>query len=53
LFVVKVENVSELRNRIVRAAECVTNEILVHIWRETEYRLYVCRTTNDTNIQIS
>jgi hypothetical protein len=37
----KVPNMNELRDRIVRAAECVTNEILASTWRETEYRLHV------------
>jgi len=34
-----------LRDRIVRAAECVTNEILAITWRETEYHLDVCHAT--------
>jgi len=30
----------------VKAAECVTNEILVSNWRETEYRLNMCHASN-------
>jgi hypothetical protein len=48
----KVQNVNELRDRIVRAAKCVTNEMLTSMWRETEYRLDVCRTTNGAHIDI-
>jgi len=33
-----------LLHGIVRAAECVTNEMLSISWRETEYRLDMCRT---------
>jgi len=42
----KVQNVSELSDRIVRAVEGVTNEMVATIWRETEYRLDVYRATN-------
>jgi len=38
--------VNELRDRIVRAAECVTNEILANTWRGIEYRPDVCCDTN-------
>jgi hypothetical protein len=31
----------EFHNRIVRAAECVTNEMFACTWLETEYRLDV------------
>jgi hypothetical protein len=41
-----VQNVNELRNRTVRAAECVTNEMHVSTWLETEHRLDVCSVTN-------
>jgi hypothetical protein len=33
----KVQNVNELRDRIVRAAECVTSEVLAITWREGEH----------------
>jgi hypothetical protein len=33
---------------IVGASECITNEMLANTWRETEYRLDVCRATNGT-----
>jgi hypothetical protein len=36
-----VQNVNELRDRLVRAEECVTNEMLANTWRETEHRLDV------------
>jgi hypothetical protein len=48
----KVQNVNELRDRIVRAAECVTNEVLASKWRQTEYRLDVCRATNGAHIEL-
>jgi len=47
-----VQNVNELGDRIVRAAECVTNEMAVSIFLETEYRLDVCRATNGTHTEM-
>jgi hypothetical protein len=38
--------VNELHDRTVRAAECVKNEILAHIWQQTAYCLDMCRATN-------
>jgi hypothetical protein len=32
-----MQNVNELHDRIVRVAECVTNEVLTSTWRQTEY----------------
>jgi hypothetical protein len=37
---------NELRDRIVRAAEFVTNEMAASTCPETEYRLDVCCATN-------
>jgi hypothetical protein len=45
LYHERVKNVNELRDRIVTAAECVTNEMLPSTCPETEYRLDVCRAT--------
>jgi hypothetical protein len=47
----KVQNVNELRDRTVRAAECVTNEMLVSTWQETEHCLDVCRATDGAHIE--
>jgi hypothetical protein len=44
--------VNELLDRTVRAAECVTNEIFVSTWRETEYRLDACRAINCAHIEM-
>jgi len=38
--------VNELYDRVVRAAECFTNAMLASSWRETEYRLDMCRANN-------
>jgi hypothetical protein len=35
----KVQNVKELYDRVIRAAECVTKEMLVNMWLEIEYCL--------------
>jgi hypothetical protein len=47
-----VQNMNELRGRIVKAAECVTNEMLTSTWRQTGYRLDVCRAINGAHIEI-
>jgi len=46
-----VQDLTELCDRIVRAAECVTIETFANTWRETEYRLDVCRATNGTQTE--
>jgi len=48
----KVKNVNVLRVTIVRAAECVTNEMLVSTCTDTEYRLDVCRATSSAHIEM-
>jgi hypothetical protein len=35
----KEKNAKELHHRIIRAAKCVTNEMIANIWWETEYYL--------------
>jgi hypothetical protein len=51
-FIVKLQNVNELRDRIVRTAESLTNEMLANTWREAKQRLDVCRATNGTHIEV-
>jgi len=43
---------NEFRNRIAKAAECITNEMFASTWRETEYRLDVRRVTNGAHAEI-
>jgi len=40
-----VQNVNQLHDRIVRAAESVTNEMFASTCPETEYRLDMCHAT--------
>jgi len=47
-----VQNVNKLRYRIVRSAQCVTNEELTLTWTETEYRLDACSATNGAHSEI-
>jgi hypothetical protein len=44
----KIQNVKELHDRTVRAAECFTDEMLAITWQDTD----VCRVTNDAHIEI-
>jgi len=48
----EVQNVNELRDRIVEAAVYVTSETLANIWQETKYCLEVCHATNGAHIEI-
>jgi hypothetical protein len=48
----KVQNANEMCDRNTRAAQSITNEMLVSTWRETEYRLDVCRDTNGAHIEM-
>jgi len=48
----KMQNVNELHYRIIRAAECVTNEMLTSTWQETEYDLDVCHATNSAHSEL-
>jgi hypothetical protein len=47
----KLQNVNELHDRIIRAADCVTNEMLASTWQENEYNLDVCSATNGAHIE--
>jgi hypothetical protein len=44
--------VNELIDRIVRYANCITNEMLASTCSETEYRLDACYATNGVRIEI-
>jgi hypothetical protein len=45
-----VQNINELHDRIVRALECITSEMLPNIWWYTEDHLDVCCTTSGAHI---
>jgi hypothetical protein len=49
----KVENMNKMHERIVRVAECVTNEMAASTCPETEHRLDVCRATNGAMLRSS
>jgi hypothetical protein len=51
-FCEKEQNINMLRDRIFRAAECVSNEMLASTWLETEYHLHICRATNDGHVEL-
>jgi len=44
--------VNKVHDRIVRAAQGITNEMAVNTCPETEHRLDVCRATNGAHIDI-
>jgi hypothetical protein len=44
--------VNEIRDRLLRAAEWVTNEMLTNAWRETEYSPEAFRVTDVVHIEI-
>jgi hypothetical protein len=49
---VKVQSVNELRDKIVKAAEYVTKEMLANTCQRPEYRLDVCHVTDGAQIEI-
>jgi predicted RNase H-related nuclease YkuK (DUF458 family) len=50
-MVKKVPNVNKLRDRIVRAEQCVANEMFAGTWPGSEHRL-VCRESYGAHIEI-
>jgi hypothetical protein len=46
-----MQNVYEKHDKVIRDANCITNELLANTWLETEYRLDVCRANNGAHIQ--
>jgi len=36
----------------IRAAECITSEMIANTWQETEYHLDVCHATSGAHIEI-
>jgi hypothetical protein len=52
LYREEVQNMHELRDRIVRAAKCVTTEMPASTWRGTEYRLHDRYATIGAHIEI-
>jgi hypothetical protein len=47
-----VQNANELCDKIVRAAVCVTSEMLAITWLEAECPLDVCSVTNGAHIEM-
>jgi hypothetical protein len=45
------EKFNEPHDKIVRAAECVTNEMLFNTWQENQYHPDMCHITNGAHIE--
>jgi hypothetical protein len=48
----KVQNVADLRQRIIEAVELITPHMLINTWQELEYRLDTCRATAGAHIEV-
>jgi len=44
-------SIPELKVRIRNATETITSDMLQTVWNELDYRVDVCRITNDANIE--
>jgi hypothetical protein len=47
----KVQDVADLRQRIIEAVELITPHMLINKWQELEYRLDICRELCQADIQ--
>ncbi|XP_069704790.1 uncharacterized protein [Periplaneta americana] len=45
------QNLNDLRRRITKAVESVSEDILARVWTELEYRVNICRATNGAQIK--
>ncbi|PNF33716.1 hypothetical protein B7P43_G11436 [Cryptotermes secundus] len=45
------KSLQDLRNRINRAVETITPEMLQRVWQEFDYRIDLCRVTKGAHIE--
>ena len=48
----KVRDLTDMRQRIVKAVELITPHMLINAWQELEYRLDICRATTGAHIEV-
>jgi hypothetical protein len=48
----KVQDVADLRQRIIAAVELITPHMLINTWQELEYHLDICRATAGAHIEV-
>jgi hypothetical protein len=48
----KVQDVADLRQRIIEAVQLITPHMLTNTWQELEYRLDTCRATAGAHIEV-
>jgi hypothetical protein len=48
----KVQDLADLRQRIIEAVELITSHMLINMWQELEYCLDICRATTGTHIEV-
>jgi hypothetical protein len=44
-------SIPDLKNRFAVAMETITLDILIKVWQELDYRLYVCHVTKGAHIE--
>jgi hypothetical protein len=52
VYSVRIHNIQHLKQRIGEAAASVTPHVLGRVWQEMEYRLDLCRATNEAPIEL-
>jgi len=48
----KVQDLADLRQRIIETFELITAHMLLSTWQELEYRLDICRATTGAHIEV-
>ena len=48
----KVQDLADLRERIIEAVEFITPHMLINTWKELEYCLDICRATTGAHTEV-
>jgi hypothetical protein len=48
----KIQDLADLRQRIVEAVELMTPHMLINTWQELEYRLDICQATTGAHTEV-
>jgi hypothetical protein len=48
----KVQDLADLRQRIIELVELITPHMLINMWKELEYHLDICRATTGAHIEV-
>ncbi|GBN13712.1 hypothetical protein AVEN_126556-1 [Araneus ventricosus] len=52
VYIELINDINHLKQRITDVIHSVTPDVLTRVWEELDYRLDVCRATNEVHIQL-